>query len=80
MNEPQTIEALLISLPGLEVTKQTVIGIQKGNGARRRWVDLKVTEIKGQRLFEVAWRGGHKTPKSEAEAVALFLEKLEAIK
>lgn len=77
MNDPETIEALLASHPNLEITKQIVIG---HTGTRQRWVDLKVTEIKGQQLFEVAWRGGHKRPATEAEAVALFLERLKAIK
>ena len=79
MKNPDTIEALLTSLPDLEITKQIVIGYAKGSGTRHRWVDLKMTETKGGRLFEVAWRGGHKRPKTEAEAVALFLKKMKAI-
>ena len=80
MNEPNTVEALLTSFPDLEITKQIVIGYAKGIGAHPRWVDLKVTDTKGGRLFEVACKGGHKRPKSESEAVALFLEKMRAIK
>jgi len=78
-DKPTTIEALLLASPGaFDITKQMVIGSPGGHG--RRYVDLKVTELKsGERLFEVKWHRGHRRPKTEAEAVALFLERLQAI-
>jgi len=80
IGDPKTVAALLLGFPPnkFEITKQMVIATPRESGGR--FVDLKVTELKGgQRLFEVAWRGGHKRVATEAEAVALFLEKLKAI-